>query len=270
MFRAITMSDNNYFDVGKLFLETTNRVNASFILYGPNLTDNQINVLQDYKVEYKPVDKALYETQMQFLKFSFLSEQIEKDRGKQYKGFTFLDNDTFFVNDWGHIFDYDFDFGITVRNEMINKKCLRAYANGGVMFAKHDALELFSYANYVILAGKDNIFFPEYDFIWNTLENGRPKHKTHYRTTLRWWVDQVFLSALVLRYFNKNKQHKIGLNPTFFNFNGFKIGLFGCDYYNVLDSIPTYEIKKNVYIRHLKTTGRRALGLNKTIEKLKI
>ena len=268
MFRAITMSDSNYFPAGQWFLRTRERVKASFVLYGPDLTDDQIYIIQKRNIEYKTVDPVLYKTQMQFLKFSFLAEQIKNDENKKYSGFTFLDNDTFFVNDWSHVFDYDFDFGITVRNDMVNAKCLRAYANGGVMFVKHNALDLFSYANYVILAGKDNVFFPEYDTIWNTLETGRPKHKTHYRTTLRWWCDQVFLSAIVLNYFNKNRYHKVGLKPVFFDFNGFKIGLFGCDYYNVLDSKPTSKTKKNIYIRHLKSVGREALGVNKTMEKI--
>ena len=267
MFKVITMSDSNYFGAGKLLLETRKRVNADFVLYGPDLNDKQINILKKYNIDYIEIDPYLYKTQMQFLKFSFITDQMMLDSTNKYKGFSFVDFDTFFINDWSHVFDYDFDFGVTVRNDRVEQRLLRAYTNGGVMFAKHSSFDLISFAKKVILKGRSDDL-PEYDKIWKTLEIGRPEYKTHYRTTLRWWCDQVFLSALVLNYFEKYGYCKAGLNPVIFNFNKTKIAMFGCKYYNVLESKPTINGGKNIYIKHLKTTGRDLLNLNKTVEKL--
>ena len=267
MFKVITLSDSNYFAAGKLFLETRSRVNADFVLYGPDLTDTQISVLKKHDIEYIQMDEEKYKTQMQFLKFGLMLEQLALDTDKTYKGFSLVDFDTFFINDWKHIFDYEFDYGITIRNDMVCRKLLRAYTNGGVTFAKHSAVELLNFAEQVVLKG-NHTNLPEYDKIWRTLEIGRPEHKTHYRTTLRWWVDQVFLSAVALRYFENYGYANIGLKPPIFNFDGTNVGLFGCNYYNVLESKPNTAVKKNIYIRHLKTTGRNSLGVNTTKEKL--
>lgn len=267
MFKVITLSDSNYFDAGQLFIETRNRVDADFVLYGPDLTDKQVSTLKKNDIEYIQMDENIYKTQMQFLKFGLVLEQLNADTDKKYKGFSLVDFDTFFINDWNHIFDYEFDYGITIRNDMVKRKLLRAYTNGGVTFAKHSALSILNFAEQVVLEGNHNSL-PEYNKIWKTLEIGRPEHKTHHRTTLRWWVDQVFLSAIALRYFEKHGYNDIGLKPPIFNFNGTNIGLFGCNHYNVLESKPNTAIKRNIYIRHLKTTGRNVLGVNKTKEKL--
>lgn len=268
MFKIITMCDSNYFGAGKLFLETRHRINADFVLHGPDLTQNQINIVNKHKIDYVPISPDLYKNEMQFLKFGLVESHILLDKKRKYKGFTLADFDTFFINDWSHIFDYDFDYGITVRNDMVKKKCLRAYANGGVVFAKHSSYQLLKFAQQIVLAGKSDDLI-EYDRIWRTLETGRPKHKTHYRNVLRWWVDQIFLSAIVLRYFKTHGYQKIGLKPTFFKYQNYKIGLFGCRHYNVLDSGPNISKQKNIYIRHLKSAGRKTLGVKRTQEKLK-
>jgi len=268
MFKVITMSDSNYFECGKLFLKTRNRINANFVLYGPDLNKNQIDLLKRNNIEYVKVNENLYKTEMQFLKFQFISEQIELDISGKYDGFTFCDFDTFFINDWSHIFNkYNFDFGVTCRNEMINKKILRAYTNGGVMFITHNGFELIEYIQKLIRKGRD-INLHEYDKIWRTLEIGRPKHKIHYRNELRWWNDQIAGSALVLKYFNENGYHKIEFKPSFFDFQKYRIGMFSCSNYNVLESKPDIKIRKNIFIKHLKSTGRKILGLKDIREKL--
>lgn len=268
MFKVITMSDSKYFEAGKLFLETRNRINADFVLYGPDLNKNQINILKRSSIEYVKVDEDLYKTQMQFLKFNFIIRQIELDISFKYTGITFCDFDTFFINDWNHIFNnYDFDFGVTCRNDMISNRVLRAYANGGVIFSKHGSFRLIKYIQKTIRKGH-NKDLPEYDDIWKTLETGRAKHKTHNRENLRWWNDQCLCSALTLKYFNNKGYHKIEFEPTIFDFQKYKIGMFSCNYYNVLDSKPDISIKKNIYIRHLKNTGRKILGCKDIKEKL--
>jgi len=261
MHKVVTMSDANYFSCGKLFLETRNRVNADFVLYGPDLTDGQVSVLKSNDIEYVEIDSFLFRAQMQFLKFSIVIDELIKCRKV-----TFVDFDTFFINDWSRVFDYNFDFGITVRNDLVKKRYLRAYANGGVIFAKSPSRKLITFARKIILSG-DSKFLPEYDRIWKTLEIGRPEHKTHYRTTLRWWVDQVFLSSLVLKHFEDWGYCEVGLEPIVFEFLGTNIGLFGCDYYNLVESEPVVTDEKNVYIRHLKSVGRKILGMDITKEK---
>lgn len=263
------MSDSNYFDVGELFLETLPRINAKAVLYGPDLTDKQIAKLEKNKVEYIQVDPEKFKNEMQFMKFEIMANQIHYDYTVgDYSGFTLADFDTFFINDWEHIFyKKDFDYGLTIRNDMVAKRCLRAYTNGGVVFAGHAAFSIIHTLQRIIKDGHSE-YFPEYNRIWNTLETGRPAHKTHHRTSLRWWVDQVAHSALALRYFESYGYKSIGLQPKYFYCFNTRIALFGCDNYNVLESPPNVKRKSNVYIRHLKSTGRSIVGKNITKEKI--
>ena len=198
------------------------------------------------------------------------TEEIKKLDNKA--GITFIDFDTLFLKDWGHIFEKDFDIGVTARNEYIKNNILRAYANGGVIFGKQTqgTRDACSYALKVMESGRDKDL-PEYDKIFKTLEEGRPAHKTHKRETLRWWVDQVFLSALILKYFRFNKKGSIK-DMVFYNTFGMKVGIFSCTKYNKLDPEPKHIeslIKKgNTYILHLKTKGRDKLrSIEKEIDK---
>ena len=111
-------------------------------------------------------------------------------------------------------------------------KLWRAWANGGVIFARStaDCNQLCEFALALIEKGESSIL-PEYDKIWKTLEEGRSPEKTHLRTNKRWWCDQIYLSALVM---NKNKL-------------GFNIKLFDCRQYNNL-----WEETPDTYIMHLK------------------
>lgn len=262
------MSDTHYYDAGRLFLETRRRINADAVIYSPDLTKSQIKTLNDNNISCSKVDSEEFRLKMQSLKFDFIIEQIKLDTNNKYKGFSFVDFDTFFINDWEKIFDkYEFDFGITIRNTMVSKKVLRAFTNGGVMFAKHSSLGLLEFARKTIIHGR-NSDLEEYDIIWKTLENGRPAHKTHSRNVHRWWCDQVFLSSLAMRFFKTNGYQKIGIEPKIFKFKDFKIALFSCDNYNVVESEPKITNEKNVYIRHLKDVGRSILNLKKTKEKL--
>ena len=46
MFKIITLSDLNYFDIGQLFLKTRNVVkNHDIVLYGPDLNKKQLKIL---------------------------------------------------------------------------------------------------------------------------------------------------------------------------------------------------------------------------------
>ena len=268
MFKLITLSDANYFGAGKLFLQTRDVIkNEDIVLYGPDLNKKQIRILKNHNISYKTVNKKDWDTKMQFLKFDMSIEQIDLDKEKKYSGFTLNDLDIFFVNNWKHVYDYDFDFGINVRPVEIKRKVLRAYGCGGGFFFKHSAKDLFKYAQKVILNGGDKSI-PEYDRIWKTLEKGRPAHKTYYRTSLRWWVDQIFISSIVLRFTEKTKNHKVGLEPRFFDFNGFKIALFNTKYYNALDSKPIVRKEKNIFMRHLKAAGRSKM-MGKRVIKVK-
>lgn len=257
MFKVITLSDAKYFDSGQLFLKTRDVIKKhDIILYGPDLTDKQIAKLNKNRIVYYKVDQRQWDTKMQFLKFQFALNEINADINNQYEGFLSNDFDIFFVNDWSHLYKYDFDLCITVRPSYIQKRIKRAYGCGGGFFFKHSAKELFEYAHKVIYNGGD-INMPEYDQIWKTLEIGRPPHKTHHRMTFRWWVDQVFISSIVLRFLESKKyKQKFGLEPVFFNFNGFKIAFVSERYYNVINSNPVIRKEKNIYIRHLKESGR--------------
>ena len=256
MNRVITFTDKNYFHFGELFIKTRHLVNADFVLYGPDLTEEQRSILKHNDITYLPIDEKDFQERMQYLKFELLRKNLDEvDEGD---GISFVDFDTFFVKDWGNVFQQDIDLGITVRRDFVKKGILRAYANGGVIFCKNSkkGRAICDYAMKVMANGGDKKL-AEYNTIFKTLEEGRPAHKTHYRTTLRWWVDQVFLSSLVLR--AKNRGVKLQ-NNSIFDFGKFRIGLFDCKHYNKLD--PSYSEcksiinKKSAYIIHLKKQGR--------------
>ena len=226
--KVITMVSKDYFQFGKRLLETRHIIDADFVCYGPDLTQEQISILSDHNIAYKTVNQDIWNNWMQSLKFQFIVDEIDNSGG----GITFVDWDTYFLNDWGGIFNQiRWDFGITIRNNFIDQnKCHRAWANGGVIFAKNnnDSEVLCNFALQVIEIGTHPLL-PEYDEIWKTLEEGRPPEKTHYRTNKRWWCDQILLSALVMNYCE------------------FDIKLFDCKQYNnIWDETP------DTYIMHLK------------------
>ena len=165
MFKIITLCDSNYFDCGKLFLQTRNVVkNHDIVLYGPDLTKSQQKILTKHNISYEKVDKQRWDTKMQFLKFDNILKELGKDKEQKYKGFFLIDWDVFFVNDWSKLYNYDFDLCITTRPTEIRKRIVRAYGCGGGFFFKHSAKSLFEYAQKVIINGGDN-GIPEYDRI---------------------------------------------------------------------------------------------------------
>lgn len=261
MFKIITLSDSNYFDCGKLFLQTRKIVtNHEIVLYGPDLTEKQIQTLRKHDIRYKKVNKKKWDNQMQFMKFELILNELQEDTNKKYKGFFLIDWDVFFVNDWSELYNYDFDLCIIVRPTEIKKRILRALGCGGGFFFKHGVKGLFEIAQKVILNGGSE-GFPEYDRIWKTLEVGRPRHKTHYRNKLRWWVDQVFISCIVLRFLEERAfRQKFGLNPVFYNFMGYKIAFVSERNYNRIKSDAKLGSKdKNIFIKHLQYHGRKQL-----------
>jgi hypothetical protein len=247
---VITMSDSSYFEYGELFIKTRNRVNAKFILYGPDLIIDQQKIVNENDIEYRKIEQHIFDTKMQFLKFQMLVDNMIDG----VDGLSFVDFDTFFMKDWKHIFKQQFDLGVTVRNDYVREKLLRGYANGGVIFAKNSlsSKRICEYALDVMTHGGD-CDLPEYDQIFKTLEENRPAHKTHTRDTLRWWVDQVFLSSLVLKH-----GHKTINDSVHYSFNDMNIGLFSCDKYNYLGN--QIHPNLNAYIVHLKNKGREAMS----------
>jgi hypothetical protein len=249
-------------------MDTRDKINAEFVVYGPNLSDTQIAKLKKHDMEYKSIHKDLFNSRMQSLKFQFLLES-------QATFTTYLDWDTFIVKDW----EYDvfhtkkFNLGVTVRNEMIEDKCLRALTNGGVIFLQNvdnqqiiNSINLLHCMHETIMHGKSGLF-PEYDEIWKTLEIGRRPEKTHYRIDHRWWCDQVILSSLVLYYIRKYKVSKI---PNYLNYEHGKavIGMFNCSKYNCINAHPSYS-DGSYYIGHLKKAGRvKTFGKDVTKERL--
>jgi hypothetical protein len=274
-FKVISMTDNNYFDCGKLFIKTRKNVNADFKVYSPDLSKKNIKILKDNNIDHFKISKSTFDKYMQYLKIKFLKDeiffnQINKPEDR-FDMITFVDFDTFVINDWcKKVYSKDFDIGYTFREDMIKKKCLRAMTNGGVIFAKNSSYQLLKKITDIIMNGKnDNL--KEYDEIWKTLEDEkRPEHKRHYRTNLRWWVDQIISSAFLYQYLKNNK-----LEKEFFNYNfnydnlNIKIGFFNCNKFNVLDSNPIIIKEKDIYIRHLKHNGRIKL-IGKDIVKEKI
>jgi hypothetical protein len=249
--KVITLCNRKYFPFGEFFLATRKNVKADFVLYGADLTTDQKAKLKDYSIAFENVPAKEFETKMQFLKFKILREHPGETR-------TLVDFDTLFLKDWSEVFNTPFDLGITIRNDFIKKGTTpRAYANGGVIFCgkESSADSLCQLALDVMASGKDKRL-PEYDSIFRTLEENRPKHKTWKRDNLRWWCDQVFLSALVQRYFKTVGGRKTVKYEAFYDLPPWKVGMFSCTYYNLLDPKPHAISRSRAYILHLKTQGR--------------
>lgn len=247
MHKVITMSDTKYFDTGRLFLETRNRVNAEFVCYTPDFTNAQIKECWKHDIEVKFINKQIWELRMQTLTIQLLLEELDNSNY-----LTFCDFDCFFVNDWlSVVFNGRKNFlGVTTTEGYRENIYPRAKANGGVVFvynefdSKHDKSNmkgLLRFALKTINLGGD-ISLPEYNTIWETLEDPkRPERKRHFRTTQTWWCDQVFLSALV---FAKDR---------------FPVKLFPCKKFNDIGAMPDTKIVSGVYIKHLKNAGRAVL-----------
>jgi len=242
MNKVVTMSDSKYFEYGSMFLKTRHRIDADFVLYGPDLTEEQIETLSIFNIEYKKCSQDDWDNKMQYMKFEFVKNEIDH-ANDDCELITFCDFDTFFVNDWSNEIYKDTNLAITIRKDMIKKKCLRAYANGGVFMVgvNKKGYELLEVITFVVSnPNTPSIITKQYNEIWNTLESEkRPEHKRHYRTNLRWWVDQVALSAFVRAGKKRFKKYNIQLLP--------------CEKFNVLESEPTMDIEDGIYIRHMKT-----------------
>ena len=273
-FKVISMTDNNYFENGKLFIETRKRINADFRIYSPDLSEENIQILKNNNIEHFKIDKNKFLKYMQFLKINILEEELSsnlfREESDKYDLISFIDFDTFFINDWNqYVYSKDFDIAYTIRNDMIKKKCLRAFTNGGVIFAKQKSLNLLREITNIIFIGDDDLLI-EYDEIWKTLEDkNRPEHKRHTRKQLRWWVDQVISSAFYYKYLKENK-HNNKLEFVNYDYDRYKIGFFNCNKFNVLDSKPNIKKEKDIYIRHLKHHGRETLTGKKDIVREKI
>lgn len=249
--KVITMCSKDYFQYGQRLLDTRHVVDADFVCYGPDLTDTQIGTLTAHDIQYKTVNQDIWDTWMQSLKFQFIMDEIDGTGG----GITFVDWDTYFLKDWGGVFcRAEWVFGITVRRGwIVANKMQRGWANGGVIFANNSILHAKNMCAFALLTiedGEDDNL-PEYDEIWQTLEQGRKPEKTHYRTDKRWWCDQIFLSALIMaqqkRIALELKQQHPGIpyiNDGIYIYN---IKLFDCRQYNNL-----WEETPDTYIMHLK------------------
>jgi hypothetical protein len=248
MNKVISMVNSEYFKYGKPFLETRKNVDADFVVYSPNLSESQIKKLEKYDIKHRHVDKDEFNNKMQYLKFAFMLNAIGGELDNSL--ITFCDWDTFFVKDWCEKIHDEIALGITYRNDLIKKKYSRAYANGGVIFIRNSRMSrlLCAYAFAIMRAGY-NEDLPEYDEIWNTLESPtRAKHKRHYRTNLRWWVDQVLLSAFVSRMLKGGGD----LEHNNLLWHGVNIRFYDCNKFNRICLPSSIKSKSDIYIGHLK------------------
>ena len=187
--KIITMTDSKYFEYGRHFMETRHKTKAEVICYGPDLTGKQAYQLDLRDIKYVPWGRNSYENEMQLLKFVFLA----KHSGDECY---FLDWDTYITRE---LKSWPFDVGLTLRPNMVAKGQKRAYCNGGVIYSNVKGKRFWDMAHHRV-AVRNPEDLQEYDEIWKALEsNTRPEHKRHYRHNFRWWVDQVYLSALLLR-----------------------------------------------------------------------
>jgi hypothetical protein len=243
---VLSMSDEPYWKYGKDFLSTVEaKTSAGAVVYVP---ESQINRLTT-DICKMPINDTVFAEKMQSMKFEYMRHGFSC-----YDKLTWCDFDTFFVRDWEDVFDIGFDVAITVREDMVGGPCLRAYANGGVFMVQGSGGKDFCEWAWDVVNDGGCSELPEYDEIWKTLEVGRSPEKTHYRTNLRWWCDQVLLSAIVLRatrgqslrYFKK------------YNVCNFSVSFLPCEVYNRIGA-SIDDVEKQYFIGHTKH-GLGALG----------
>jgi len=244
MHKVVSMVNSEYFKYGKYFIETRHKINARFTVYAPDLTSNQILELKKNDIGHVKISKEKFEKEMMSLKFEMMISPMSITDPNPNELITFVDFDVEFIKDWQEeILKYKFDLGITIRKNMIEDKCYRAMANGGVIFCRNtfESEKILEFATDTMFKyGSDKL--PEYDEIFKTLEDkNRPEHKRHLRTNLRCWTDQVLLSAIVKNCLS-NKTPK---------FLGYNIECFSCELFNCVD-----KVQSNTYIKHLKQEGR--------------
>lgn len=233
--KIISMTDFDYFPYGKLFMETSKIVDAEIVCYTPSV---EMLKGRTKNITLKNIDEYNFKNRMQLLKFLFLSYED----GQVF----FCDWDTFFLkNPFEDVPDTP-TIGITIRSKMIDKKCLRAYANGGVIYS-YKAQDFWRWAISVCEKGCDPEL-PEYDEVWRTLEDkNRSVQKRHSRENLRWWVDQVFLSAIVKQIVDGGS-HIV---------HGVKVKLLD-EKYNFCDATYNEAVSMGAFIGHLKSKGAPA------------
>jgi hypothetical protein len=263
MHKVVTMSNAEYFHNGEQFIKSRCRINADFHLYGPDLSADQQTILKEHRIEYHPVDPHLFDYKMQFLKFDMLLNQIDMYDSNNF--ITWCDFDTRLIQDWHKsiFLEGKFDLGITYRDSFIKEKNFYGYANGGVFFIRNHwrSKTLIEYIMHLIENGGDESL-PEYDEIFKVMESkNRPAQKRCNRFNLRWDVDQILLSALVL------KSEKISDNShsreMFMKFLNWDIDFFDCKLYNNTAG----DKNPNIFIYHLKKKGRAKLKRTQDAEK---
>lgn len=256
--KVVTMCNASYFHYGDYFVDTRKKVDAEFHLFGPDLTSTQQIILSHNDIIYHPVVPKIFEFKMQYLKFDMLMNVMDKYESNEI--ITWCDFDTWFSRDWNTSLKKecdDFDFGITYREPAIKSADYYCLSNGGVFFVRNHwrSKELLKYAQLVMNNGGD-INLEEYDEIFKILEDkSRPARKICDRFNLRWDVDQVFLSALVLYHIKNNTSHSFDYSFKFLEYN---IELLDCRLYNNM-----YNSKNaDSFIYHLKKSGRTKLKRN--------
>jgi hypothetical protein len=264
MHKVITMSNAEYFHNGEQFLKSRNRISAEFHLYGPDLSASQQTMLKDYHIEYHPMTQRLFDSRMQFMKFDMLLNNIDKYESNEL--ITWCDFDIRFIQDWHKsiLSEGDFDLGITYRDSFIKEKNPYGYANGGVFFIRNNwkSKTLLEYTMHLIENG-GNDDLPEYDEIYKMMESkNRPAAKRCNRFNLRWDVDQIFLSALVMRNLKECSGGHLDMD-SFFKFLNWYIDFFNCNLYNN----TTGDKNPNIFIYHLKKKGRAKLKRSQDVEK---
>lgn len=235
------MTDRAYFHHGEWLLKTRARVDARVVCYSPDLTKEQRGQLDAHDIEHRHIMPEVFSAQMQLLKFAMLRWALTENRHA-----TFMDWDTFIVKDWhAEVFALPLDLGITTRRLVMRTNCYRAWANGGVIFAT--SVSALSELERMVLSGGEG--WHEYDEAFEQIESTkRSPKKQHSRATLRWWTDQIALSAVVRR---TRKARRVSADR--YTVDGLGcVTLFDCDRFNHINAEPGADTGLPYYIGHIK------------------
>lgn len=304
----VTIATGDFFDQGLGLLNTWRISGADKLyVYGLGFTTEQIEKFKRFGAIYVNVTDVYkyfnFEEAIMYYKMAMIRNHL-----KQFKAITsYIDYDTMISQSWNHIYEEDFDVGLTVRENPRAKNTLQSAildTNGGVIFSKpsDNGIRFFNWSIETILhhaqmiirrrghkaEGLTKIAFTE------IRENGLlSKNRVipivsgplldNYSTIgkankvnlakIRWWCDQLFCSCVINKIYEKYKERIPVLDHRIEKIFNFKIGMFNCPIYNdtsefSLENINDSEYMKTRYIIHFKGSRKKRV-YNYMLEDLK-
>lgn len=251
----LTMATPNCYYDGWMLLNTWTRAASAMVLMGRGFNSKLRRSVEKFGVSYHEVSYQDFENRIMLYKLYLIRDMIDEClRTGKYDYISYLDYDTMVVQPWSQIYNLGFDLGITVR-PMPREKIFNS--NGGVIFVKvsEKMLRLFQYSIELIeIVARAKKSMHGIKGLYCSLVRQLPQYRTVAKlshvdlTNMRWWLDQLFLSA-VCELFYEIHGDEIVSDYRIGDALGCSIGLFNCPKYNDTSEFTLENIKDKAYLR---------------------